>query len=474
MEKVYSQQFIDFMTEHGIDIDELDDKDAVFEFYKNNINVESVEDELGVTDDSPKEEKESSEEDITESTEYNVDMKPSQAKKTLATLSQDLINKFEKNPKGKLNEKMSQYTANIYANIITKNLLPTWTKNFKKLTITLDSYQSFHTMEFITPPFAQDFVSRYVNGKQTLQQLLQKKNDIRIKMSPRLFHTMKNADDAYNFFKAAVQYYDSKVEGASKKLMVEIFKLGHNMKHLIATTKLCGLVSYPLTLLFTFGDVDMSDKNTFKINDDDVKAINKFIRNIVTRYAAPEKEKKEIIKDVRQLVGDLRNALLNESNQISDHIKELSTLPEAVEKLLFNGYDDMILESSKAFIEEQIDHTPKTNELKAIYEKWGVKRLKKIPRDLVAYITIETEAIRDANDKMMISSYCLSKIEIVEWYIELLEVGSKRYIVPHSKPYLESIRTQLLACFKKIMDVKITRPEDRPIIDIRYPKGYEG
>ncbi len=35
--------------------------------------------------------------------------------------------------------------------------------------------------------------------------------------------------------------------------------------------------------------------------------------------------------------------------------------------------------------------------------------LKKIPYDLVSYIQIETEAIKDANDKMMISSHCLQE-----------------------------------------------------------------
>lgn len=102
------------------------------------------------------------------------------------------------------------------------------------------------------------------------------------------------------------------------------------------------------------------------------------------------------------------------------------------------------------------------------------KKLKKIPADLVSYIQIETESIRDANDKMMISSYCLSKLELVNWYIELLEVGSEKYIVPQSKAQLEMIRDQLMACHKDIMRVKITNPNDRPIIDIKYPKGYEG
>ena len=102
------------------------------------------------------------------------------------------------------------------------------------------------------------------------------------------------------------------------------------------------------------------------------------------------------------------------------------------------------------------------------------KKLKKIPSNLVSYIQIETEAIRDFNDKQMISGYCLHKLEMVNWYLELLEVGSEKYIVPQSKAYLETVRDQLMECHKEIMRVKITRPGDRPIIDIKYPKGYEG
>lgn len=102
------------------------------------------------------------------------------------------------------------------------------------------------------------------------------------------------------------------------------------------------------------------------------------------------------------------------------------------------------------------------------------KKLKRIPSDLVPYIQIETEAIRDANDKMMISSYCISKLDIVNWYIELLEVGSEKYIVPHSKAHLEMVRDQLMACQKAIMEVKITPPSERPLLDINYPSKYDG
>lgn len=102
------------------------------------------------------------------------------------------------------------------------------------------------------------------------------------------------------------------------------------------------------------------------------------------------------------------------------------------------------------------------------------KKLKRIPYDLVSYIQIETEAIRDYNDKQMISSYCLGKLKTVEWYIQLLQMGSDKYIVPHSWSELEGIRAQLKECHKQIMSVKIKNPADRPLMDIKYPKEYEG
>jgi len=102
------------------------------------------------------------------------------------------------------------------------------------------------------------------------------------------------------------------------------------------------------------------------------------------------------------------------------------------------------------------------------------KKLKKIPSDLVSYIQIETEAIKDANDKMMISSYCLDKLKVVNWYLELLEAGSKKYIGLQSRAHLEMVRDQLMACHKAIMSVMIINPNDRPLLDIKYPKGYEG
>lgn len=402
------------------------------------------------------------------SPEYNVDMSESVARRTLRTLSQSIINDIE----NKKNYKVAQYTANIYANIITKNLLPLWAKGFRKVSITLDSYQSFNTFEFKVPNMSQDFVSRFINGRESISGFIHRQPEIRIKMSPRIFHTMENADDAFRFFKAAIKYYDTGLEKAGIKMMAEAMKMNHEMKHLVSTTKLSGLIVYPLSLLFHFDNVQMNNVDTFRITKEDISTVNNFIKNIYTRYAAPEKERKQIIEDVKEMVRVLR-----ECGDIDDNITQLQYLPESVEKYLFGEFDSIMKEAHEEWIQEQFDiewnRNPNSYNIKYLQEKFGVKKLKKIPSDLVPYIQIETESIKDSNDKMMISSYCLGKIEIVEWYIELLEVGSKKYIVPHTKPYLETLRTQLLACFKKIMDTPIPK-KDRPLIDIQYPKGYEG
>lgn len=398
--------------------------------------------------------------DFKESAEYNVSMSEKEAKRTLGTLTQQIINDKD--------HKVTQYTVNIYANIITKNLLPIWAHGFRKLSIDLTSEKAANTFEFKLPTIGKDFISRYIEGRETIDGLLHRNPEIKIKMSPKMFSTLKNRDDGYNFFKATIKYYDQGIAKYSDKLSRTLHSLNRDLKYLISTTKLSNLVTCPIQMLVTFDDLDMSSTDGLKFSKEDIDTINQFIKNIYTRYAAPEKEKTAIVNDLQEIISSF--------NEAFDDCQFIG-LASGVKTYFEGGFDNSINAYNEIFYAEQVDTkwmTENTNpDIKYYQEKFGVKKLKKIPRDLVAYITIETEAIKDANDKMMIASYCTSKIEIVEWYIELLEVGSKKYVVPHTKPYLESLRTQLLACYKKIMDTPIPKA-NRPIIDIQYPDGYKG
>ena len=73
----------------------------------------------------------------------------------------------------------------------------------------------------------------------------------------------------------------------------------------------------------------------------------------------------------------------------------------------------------------------------------------------------------------MISSYAHGKLEKVDWYIQVLKSGSDKYVVPHSLEHLQDLRQRLQAIINKLMATPIPKG-DRPLMDIKYPKGYEG
>lgn len=105
---------------------------------------------------------------------------------------------------------------------------------------------------------------------------------------------------------------------------------------------------------------------------------------------------------------------------------------------------------------------------------FGPKKLPKFPSNMLSYIQIEGEAIKDANDKQMISSYAHGKLEKIDWYIELLKSGSDKYVVPHSLESLQDMRQRLLTIIKGIMATPIPKAGSRPLMDNKYPKDYEG
>lgn len=405
---------------------------------------------------------------MNESVEFNpytesVEEESKAAKAQLHLLGKQLINNCKKP-----DYKITQYTVDIYANIITKNLLDSWGAGYRNFSIVLDSYQSFYTVEFKIPKISHDFISRFIEGRENINGFLHRNQEIKMKISPRIFHTMKNPDNLYNFFRAAVRYYTDGVQKYSERLAAEYMRLPREMKNLICTSKLSSLVVAPIQMLFMFSDVNISDTKIFTINKEQMDKVIKFIKNIYTNYAAPDKEKKTIVEDL--------NNMIQSFNESFDDV-QFSSLGSDVIRFFEGTYNDDLNKLKERFYDEQVDRdwlmNKDTYAVQYYKEAFGVKKLKKIPRDTVAYITIETESIKDANDKMMIASYCLSKLELVEWYIELIDSQSQKYIVPHSRPYLVTMRTDLLGCYKKIMNTPIPKA-DKPIIDVKYPTGYEG
>lgn len=104
------------------------------------------------------------------------------------------------------------------------------------------------------------------------------------------------------------------------------------------------------------------------------------------------------------------------------------------------------------------------------------KKLKPLPaRDIVSYITVEMNAIKDSNDQAMLSGYTCSKLELVDFYINCIDTNDDRYVVPHNRAYLVQFQNDLNRLLTQILAIKPVNKQDRVWkINVNYPEGWRG
>lgn len=387
-----------------------------------------------------------------------------QAELAMGTLGRSIIS-----GKGKV----SQATMNTISNLINNNgLIGKWSRSgnrdFKRIKVDLAENTKLD-IEFVPPNNIKspDFINRYVNGKESIGKFLRRSPDIHVRISNKVFREFTKGEQLNTLMKDIVQWYDYGIEECADDITQDLLKSGNTVKQLVATTPLMGLLTLPLSMLLIFDNVTPSEKsdNKYSYFIDDGNSI----RDTVTRFYRTMKLSPTASKEEQQKVlDDLKEAIFHVSKLATygEFVQSYQKLPEAIQTWCEGGYENTINEIEERWIAEQC-------ESKIFTEAPKVKKLKKIPNDIIAYVLIEGEAIRDANDKFLIVSYLLGKLEIVDWYIELLDVGSTRYIVPHSKAHLVNLRTQMLAAYQKIMAIRIPSPND-PTVRVDYPQGYEG
>lgn len=392
------------------------------------------------------------------------DTEESNPKATIASLA-DMVMKNEKN--------ISQASASTFATVITANFLKDWAPGYNKFNLYVGNYKKGNELEFKLPTMNKEFISRFIQGRESIDGFLHQNPEITVKMDSRVFTTMKNKTDAYRFFKSLIKYYVNAIPKFANKLQSAVSTMNRKTKFVISNSTLNGLIAIPFRMLTAFDNVDMSAKNYFHLKNSEVDAVCKFILNVAENYNDKTDKKENIIKDLKGVISSF--------NESTSYDQNLVSIRRSIDTYI-NGVDSVVMEEwnnhNAIWMDEQVDinetYHNEDGETAYLQEAHKVKKLKKIPRDLIAYITIETESIEDANDKMMIASYCLGKLDIVEWYIELIDTANPKYIVPHTRPYLVTLRTQLLECYKNIMATKIPDKKKRPYLDIDYPAGFEG
>lgn len=193
-------------------------------------------------------------------------------------------------------------------------------------------------------------------------------------------------------------------------------------------------------------DVDIQNGCNFVKDVFHHKSTNNNVHQIVNDYLNKQ-EDISITKSVREKIGGLDN----EIDDIDD-IKPEYTIRD----------DDY----------EEIDVTPNSVDDDVQQEGFFTKKpkkLKPIPRDIIAYITVEIGAIKDSNDQAMLCGYTCSKLELVDFYLNVLDTNDERYIVPHTRDYLVWMQTELNKLLTKILNIRPINKNDR-MWRLNYPQ----
>ena len=104
----------------------------------------------------------------------------------------------------------------------------------------------------------------------------------------------------------------------------------------------------------------------------------------------------------------------------------------------------------------------------------GKKKLKKLDEYDLDYIQVEIDKIKTHDDKLLILSYIRSKLDIVDYYISIMENTNyaKKYSCPHNLDYLLKFKSRLEMLNQRALTKKIN--ENPYHFSFQYPEGYEG
>lgn len=182
-----------------------------------------------------------------------------------------------------------------------------------------------------------------------------------------------------------------------------------------------------------------------------------------------------MIQSLKAAFGDRNNDVVVESATEADAEKETveecgdtKTVEECGDKEVVNEEKEVKEEDETEVVEEEKKPEIPITPIQEGFLSKKPKKLKPIGRDVVAYITCEMNAIHSSNDQAMLAGYTCSKIELVDWYITVIDTKDPKYIVPHDRQYLVTMKAQLESLLAQILKIRpINRSEQ--VWRVNYP-----
>ena len=234
---------------------------------------------------------------------------------------------------------------------------------------------------------------------------------------------------------------------SDKPLSVEIKadnfakKMGYQQELLSVLKKITTNTKYPKGGTINKNMEEMTKFSINTLNQLKAREDNLLKKNLVSL-------KKECVSPyIESYIDDFYNTIFETGNKSISSIEHLTFMENRADSIVENYYTEFF---------------------------FGKKKLSKIDPAELDYIDIKTNEIKNENDKMMLISYIHSKLDIIDFYLEILKDPklAKKYNVPNSADQLERMRTRLLTSRENILKYKI--PERNKGIIIAWPENYEG
>lgn len=274
-------------------------------------------------------------------------------------------------------------------------------------------------------------------------------------------------------------------------LQYEVIKSTYNIKALLQNDTFRKILSPPI---LSAGFMENSSRSAIKEEieaDKFVKKVGyqKYLFSAFNKFleasAKDAKSNEESMKIASQFSIDTlnqfkeRRAALVKSNLGRISVESSSpVLKKSVDEILSMFF--MTSESAGS-----LDSTAKLNahyffmekaEERYVTEVFGLFKPKPLPRidpSELDYIVLKTQAIFSRSDKMMLVAYIHSKLDVVDYYMAVLNdpKESRKYLVPYTKQELTNLRARLLKSVDDVIDYKIGTKGQ---VLVSWPDGYEG
>lgn len=339
---------------------------------------------------------------------------------------------------------MKILTNEVKNEVLAKNK-DTFKLDLGRFEFKLDNSKENARFEIVCDPPSSDFIKKFLNGTANLAEWFSK-SCAGVKLNKYLLTAMKGTADIFHFQQNLFNKYIKKgLNEIFEELQKQFMALSADVKTVIGETELKSVFSLVLHQALCFTKVNFSD---YKMFENAKKDVMETMDKVFTLLKGVTKENKaEVLKKIKEITK-----VYKENVSYSEMYKDIMMLESGVTNYLEGKYDDLIQKREREFRYKQFDFTKSSNfETNWQLESNQIQKLKPIHQEMFVLIKDQYKKIKNYKDKMKLAGYILSKLRVVNWYLEIQNKGNSSYLVPHSVLELENFQKELDKWYNRIM-----------------------